>query len=277
MAKFRFFKWCRDAVSRIVLPEDRVSVEVELMDHLQDRYDYYKKLGYSEEDAEILSLNSMGNSDEIARELGLIHRPFWGRTVRITRILLIAAFFLTIFFGWCSLMENFYADPAFSSPVYEFYDPYSGEEANYQTGWGYRQFYATPDVSFSSDGYTATVTQAALWRNELRNASGVAEKTYPLYLQLTVTNPWIWSEADTFCPWIRAADSAGNQYASPYESAPGTNRILFKSYRANPWTSVHELVIWDLGSPDAQWIDLHYTRSGRNLTVRIDLTGGDTP
>lgn len=92
-----------------------------------------------------------------------------------------------------------------------------------------------------------------------------------------MTNPWIWSEADTFCPWLRAVDSAGNQYASPYESAPGTDRILFKSYRANPWTSVHELVIWDLGTPDAQWIDLHYTRSGRNLTVRIDLTGGDTP
>lgn len=66
MAKFRFFKWCRDAVSQIVLPEDRVSVEVELMDHLQDRYDYYKKLGYSEDDAEILSLNSMAGNINVS-------------------------------------------------------------------------------------------------------------------------------------------------------------------------------------------------------------------
>ena len=274
MAKFRFFKWCRAAVSRIVLPQDRVAVEMELMDHLQDRFDHFRQLGYSEEDAELLSLDSMGAPEEIAPELGRIHRPFWGRTVKVTRILLIAVFFLTIFFGWCSLMENFYANPAFSTPAYEFYDPYSREEANYQTGWGYRQFYATPGVSFSSDGYTATVTQAALWRNESRNASGVSEKTYPLYLQVTVTNPWIWSEADTFCPWLRAEDSAGNRYASPYESSPGTNRILIKSYRTNPWTSVHELVIWDLAAPDAQWIALHYDRSGRDHTVRIDLTGG---
>lgn len=275
MINFRFFKWCREAVSQIVLPQDRVAVELELMGHLEDRYDSLIQSGYSEEDAQLLTLESMGDPAEIARELGLIHRPFWGRTAKVTRIFLIAVLILTVGFGWASYMKNTYAHPAFSTPTYEFYDPYSGEEANYQTGWGYRQFYGVPDVSFSSDGYTLTVTQAALWRNELRNASGVPEETYPLYLQLTVTNPWIWSEADTFCPWLRAEDSAGNQYASPYESAPGASRIQVKSYRINPWTSVHELVIWDLAAPDAQWIDLHYDRSGRDHTVRVDLTGGN--
>ena len=69
-------------------------------------------------------------------------------------------------------------------------------------------------------------------------------------------------------------DDQGNRYAPPYESGPDTNRILVRSYRVNPWTSVHELVIWDLDAPDARWMELHYDRSGRNHTLRIDLTGG---
>lgn len=274
MAKFRFFKWCRAAVSRIVLPQDRTPVEIELMGHLEDRYDYFRSLGYSVDDAEVLSLDSMGDPEEIARELGLIHRPFWGKTARITRLLLIALLILTLFTGFASLLKHYYFRHTFSNPTYEYYDPYSGEEANYQVGYAYRQFYSQPEISFSSDGYTVTVTQAALWRNEQRNSAGVVEQSHPLYLQLTVTNPWIWSEADTICPWLRAEDSAGNRYASPYESAPGANRILVKSYRIDPWTSVHELVIWDLEAPDARWMDLHYDRSGRNYILRIDLTGG---
>ena len=123
MAKFRFLKWCRDAVSRIVLPGDRTPVEQELMGHLEDRYEYFRQQGYSTDDAEMLSLDSMGNSDEIARELGRIHRPFWGRTVKVTRILLIAIILFTFFFAFASLLKNFYFRHAFTVPVYEFYDP----------------------------------------------------------------------------------------------------------------------------------------------------------
>ena len=275
MPNFRFLKWCREAVSRIVLPGDRTPVEQELMGHLEDRYEYFREQGYNTDDAEMLSLDSMGNSDEIARELGRIHRPFWGRTAKVTRILLIAVVLFTLFFSFASLLKNFYFRHSFSVPVYEFYDPYSGEEANYQTGYAYRQFYAQPEISFSSDGYTVTVSQTALWHNKQRNSAGLIEETHPLYLQLTVTTPWIWLEADTASRWIRAEDACGNRYDSPYTSAPGTNRILIKSYRKNPWTTIHELVIWDLAAPDAQWIDLHYDRGGRNHILRIDLTGGE--
>lgn len=275
MTNFRFFKWCREAVSRIVLPRDRVAVELELMGHMEDRYESLIRAGHSEEDAQMLTLEAMGDPTEVARELGLIHRPFWGRTAKVTKYVVIGFLCLTLFSAGASCLKNFYFRPAFSTPVYEYYNPYSGEEANFRTGWAYCQFQLTPGVSFSSDGYTVTVTNAALWRNELYGTPGTPEESYPLYLQLTVTNPRIWAEADTVSRWIRAEDSSGNQYAAPNESAPGTNRIQVKSYRTNPWTSVHELVIWDLSDPDATWIDLHYDRAGRDLTVRVDLTGGN--
>ena len=59
MTNFRFLKWCRDAVSRIVLPQDRITVEQELMGHLEDGYEYFRKQGFTPDDAEMLTLDSM--------------------------------------------------------------------------------------------------------------------------------------------------------------------------------------------------------------------------
>ena len=274
MTNFRFLKWCRDAVSRIVLPRDRIMVEQELMGHLEDRYDYFREQGFTPDDAEMLSLDSMGNPQEIAPELGRIHRPFWGRTAQVTRILLIAVLCLSLFFAGASLLTNFYLRPAFSSPTYESYDPYSTTEAILKVGYANRVFYSEPKVSFRSDGYRVTVTKAALWHSGRVNAAGVSEEFYPLYLQVKVTNPRIWSEEDTVSRWLWAEDDNGNRYDAPYESVPGANSIHVRSFRTDPWTSVHELVIRDLGTSDARWIDLHYSRGNRDHTIRIHLTGG---
>lgn len=275
MTNFRFFKWCRDAVSRIVLPQDRTPVEMELMGHLEDRYDYFRSMGYSPDDAEMLSLDSMGNPNEIARELGLIHRPFWGRTAKVTKILLIGILCLTLFAFGASLLKNFYFRPAFSFPAYESYNPYTSDSAVYSAGQAQRKVYTEPDAVFASDGYKVILTKAALWQNSRRNSAGITEESHPLYVQLKVHNFRIWAEEDQVIRWLRADDSAGNQYDAPYESAPGTNRIHVKSYRVSPWTTVHELVIRDIAAPESAWVDLHYTRSGRDRTLRIDLSEGD--
>lgn len=275
MVSFRFVKWCRTAVSRIVLPRDRTGVERELMDHLEDQYEYFRQLGYGKDDAEILSLDAMGDSEVIARELGRIHRPFWGRTAKVTKILLIGILCLTLFAFGASLLKNFYFRPAFSFPTYESYHPYTSDSAVYSAGQAQRQVYTEPNAGFASDGYKVILTKAALWQNSQRNSAGITEESHPLYVQLKVHNFRIWAEEDQVIRWLRAADSAGNQYASPYESAPGTNRIHVKSYRVSPWTTVHELVIRDITAPESAWVDLHYTRSGRDRTLRIDLSEGD--
>ena len=276
MTNFRFFKWCRDAVSRIVLPRDRIMVEQELMSHLEDRYEYFRQQGYDAGDAEMLSLDSMGSAEEIARELGLIHRPFWGKTEIVFRVLLIGIACLTLFFAGASLLKNFYFRPAFSSPVYDPYDPYSAVTAVFPTGQAQRKAYASPDISFSSDGYTVVLSQAALWQNFRQNGAGITEESHPLYVQLKVHNIRIWAGADQIARWIRAEDALGNPYAAPYESSPGTNRIHVKSYRVSPWTTVHELVIPDIAAPESAWVDLHYSRSGRDCTLRIRLAEGGT-
>lgn len=39
-------------------------------------------------------------------------------------------------------------------------------------------------------------------------------------------------------------------------------------------TCIYEMELTDFLSQDAQWIDLHYDRAGRDMVLRIDLTGG---
>lgn len=274
MANFRFLKWCRQAVSRIVLMQDRITVEQELMGHLEDRYDYFTQQGYSADDAEMLSLDSMGSPEAIARELGLIHRPFWGRTARVTQILLTFALILAALTGGFSLLKNFYFRPAFSSPVYGSYHPYDDTQAFFQTGQAHRLAYTAPNVSFSSDGYTVTATKAALWHRVPYDTANAEEELHPVYIQLKIQNPRIWAGEDDISRWIWAKDNNGNQYPAIYESAPDTNHIRVKSYRISPWVSIHELEITDSSADGTNWIDLHYSRGSREHTLRIDLSGG---
>ena len=274
MTNFRFLKWCRDAVSRIVLPQDRVAVEVELMGHMEDRYDSLIRSGHSDETAQMLTLESMGDSSVIARELGLIHRPFWGRTAKVTRILLIAALCLTLFSAGASYLKNFYFRPAFSTPTYGSYNPYSDTQAFLHNGTARQEFYTAPGSSFTADGYRVTLTQAALWTGTLQSSTGSVTEETSFHMQLQVINLLIWADSDDISRWLWAEDDLGNRYAPTYESAPDTRSVRVKTYRTNPWTTIHELQLEDFVSDEAQWIDLHYDRSGRDLTLRVDLTGG---
>lgn len=274
MTNFRFLKWCRDAVSRIVLMQDRITVEQELMGHMEDRYDSLTRQGHSSETAEMLTLASMGNPEEVARELGLIHRPFWGHVVQTTHYLVIGMLCLTLLFGGLSFLKNFYFRPAFSNPSYGAYNPYTDTNASLYAGQAHRTFYSSPDCSFSEGGYTVKLTHAALWNSTVQNTVGKAEESDSLYMQLQVTNPLIWADADDISRWLWAEDDLGNRYDATYESAPNTESVRVKTYRVNPWSTVHELILNNFISRDAQWIDLHYDRAGRDYTLRVELTGG---
>lgn len=274
MTNFRFLKWCRDAVSRIVLMQDRITVERELMGHMEDRYDGLVRQGHTSDDAEMLTLTSMGNADEVARELGLIHRPFWGRAAQISRYVVIGVLCLTLVCGGLSFLKNFYFRPAFSAPVYGSYNPYTDTYASLHAGQAHRTFYTTPDCSFSEGGYTVTLTQAALWRSTAQNTSGILEEADSFYMQLRIINPLIWADADDISRWLWAEDDLGNRYDATYESAPDDESVRVKTYRSTPWSTTHELVLKHFISGNARWIDLHYDRAGRDYTLRVELTGG---
>lgn len=70
-------------------------------------------------------------------------------------------------------------------------------------------------------------------------------------------------------------DDLGNYYCASYEAAPGVPAVQSSMYHTGPLTYLHDLYLTDYTSQDAQWIELHYDRAGRDLVLRIDLTGGD--
>lgn len=245
-----FEQWCAKAVEKIRFAPDRKAVYDELFAHLEDRYDAFLAEGLSREEAEKRALDAMGSAEIIAPQLGQIHRPWLGYLYRIAKPLAVLACLWAVF-----LLTAFSV-----SHVHTLVST-----ANYQSlrEAGQGGFYSEPNVSGVCDGYRFRVTEAA-----------VSGDGGTLYLELQTTY-WPWMQQPTVLDHFWAVDSLGNYYASRaeahYDDIPkvtpggGMSTSGFSSRRL-------EVVHFD-GS--AQWVELHYDRDGRDLVLRVDLTGGD--
>ena len=74
-----------------------------------------------------------------------------------------------------------------------------------------------------------------------------------------------------------AVDSLGNVYASYANDGYTWQKALYGSVNGTGFFS-HTMELWfsNFCSQDADWIELRYDRSGRDIRLRIDLTGGDS-
>ena len=75
--------WCKTAVSQIRYGPDNEAVYRELYAHLEDSYDHFLAQGYPAERAQGLALEAMGDPEEIAPQLGAIHKPWLGYIYRL--------------------------------------------------------------------------------------------------------------------------------------------------------------------------------------------------
>lgn len=262
-----FAAWCDAAVGLILFPADREAVRRELMDHLLDHCDDLVDQGLDRETARQLALDAMGDAAEIAPQLAAIHRPFWGYFLRFTQIALaVMACAVLLCLGiraWNNAGTHY--------PATESFDPYTADAADMGYSARTRLFYAEPGVSVQSDGYTLTLTRAAVWYHKSED-----EDTF--YCQMEVFNPRPWAEHTDIGTRFHAVDSLGYVYDSDYGRIP--NRIPHVSSgmsRTGLLTSTQYIWISDYISRDAEWIEFRYQRSGRELAWRIDLTGGDGP
>lgn len=248
----RFFTWCREAVRDIKYRPDRDAVYQELLEHLEDRYEDCTAQGMSHEAAESTALRAMGDASEIAPQLAAIYRPFWAYCMVITRYLLLAVLAFLILPMWR------YVDTLhISEPIYADYHPFEDTE-------GGRIFYIEPDCSLSSDGYTFTLTKAALWPED------------HFYFQIEITNPRPWADQPNVVQWFWAEDSLGNHYHCMNNANSATDAWVYgRMYRTGWLTYTLSMNLQNYVSQDARWIDIHYDRAGRDLSLRIDLTGGD--
>ena len=244
-----FDDWCYHAVAQIRFKPDRDAVFRELKDHLEDHYDSLLCSGYAPEDAKRLALEAMGDPEEIAPQLGAIHKPWMGylyRTVKwITVPLCVWALFLLIAF------TGSHIHAVLSTANY----PALQQKAD-------GGLWLQPKVSATCDGYHFRITEAAV------NAEGDT-----LYLELQTTYwPWMQRSEMTYC--FYALDSLGNIYASREEAGyDDIPKVIQTGGYFSQGFSCENLEVIHFDS-NAQWVELRYERDGREIILRIDLTGG---
>ena len=252
MENKNIINWCQRATREIRYKPDREAVTMELYHHLEDRYDALIGKGLSPSDAEKQALESMGSAEEIAPQLAAIHSPWLGYIFQIVRSLAVIFATLAIFLAVASFgsllhtlvtTRNFDSIPA-NHPNLDYY------------------FY--PKVSTWCGGYRYQINEA-----------GYSRKDAKLYFDLEMIYiPW--NDAGNICHLIWAVDSLGNYYdcRDQAEYTDDPTRVSYAGGMGSSMIFIQNMVIMGFDC-DAQWVELHYDRDGRNLVLRIDLTGGD--
>ena len=89
--------WLRDAVKYIKFPPDRRKVQQELYEHMISRNLDFLAKGATEEEADKLVCQAMGDPEEVGKALAEVHKPFWGYFLRALRIVtVIVLLFLAV-------------------------------------------------------------------------------------------------------------------------------------------------------------------------------------
>jgi len=274
MSKWKLTQWSVHATDQIIYPPDHDAVQQELRDHLEDKFLGYTEQGLSEDEAVERTLSDMGSAKELAPILGQIHRPFWGYACAITGMILKVLLYMTMFFA-IRFLVNGYADIA---PVeYLHFDPFVAENAPITGTTRTMVDYWEPESSAFSDGYWFSIEKASQWHFQPDGTDPYLTEHDSLFFHMKVTRlPWLFpSEVPD---WLWAVDSEGNHYYCLHESPNGDDlpNVLGYPHRTGLFTYTYDMWISYLIDPEAEWIDLHYDRSGRNIILRIDLKGGET-
>ncbi len=275
--------WCKKATKSIRYRPDRQAVYGELYQHIEDRYLDFLEQGMKPENAELEALKVMGEPKEIAPMLAAIHRPFWGYMYSLCKwgffLFLLIMFYK--FIPWL-INLNIHSDHITYHTGYDYnIDVFNQRRAETDRYIYERTLYTEPKCNASSDGYTFTITRAALWQVKPRttdlSTTLSSDKSW-LYIEMEVTNPRPWAKPVNYdalsCFW--AEDSLGNHYYSTNDYYYSDLPILHgNGCQTGLFTYTYTMFTWNYVSLEAEWIDLHYGRSGKDITLRVDLTGGD--
>ena len=268
-------QWCDIAVSYIRFPPDRAPVKQELLEHMQDKYDGYVAQGLPLIEAEGRVTREMGEARDTGLLLRRIHKPYLGWVWRGTQWLLALTLVLAVWNGVQWATELNISDSAVPSYRRDVYDSTYFEYAG--GGSTSRVLYLEPNCSDRSDGYTFTVTRAAYWEGTAADSDGSGfHETNAFYFLLEVTNPRPWAGYTEAPRWFHAVDSLGNYYYAYYEGDRSTEgTVAGNGGRTGLFSYTWDMWIDNYVSQDADWLELRYDKEGRDIALRIDLTGGE--
>lgn len=244
-----FIDWCKSATSQIRYKPDREAVFGELMDHLEDHREVLIQQGMAYAEAEKMALEAMGDAKEIAPQLKAIHKPWLGRLCSVVRFTAIAASIWAVI-SWASIGISF------ASRIIEA-NNFDSLPANFAP----LDYYAHPETTDSSDGYQFQISEI-----------GYNYERGKLYYEFRISH-WPWLKRAGVYHQFWAVDSFGNIYDSVEGTHSQNPRIFSHGGSATGCIASYYMVIEEFDC-DAEWVELHYDRDGRNIVLHIDLNGG---
>ena len=207
--------------------------------------------------------------------MGEIHRPFWGYACSITGWILKVLAFMTLLLT-IRFCVNYAMD--YYSPIqYRHFDPFVAENPTITGTTREMVHYTEPAHTVYAEGYWFSIEKAAQWHYQPDGTDPWLTERDDLYFHLNVSQlPWLFPSEAPY--WLWAVDSEGNHYycMMEYFYADDLPAVVGNSHRTGLFSYTWDMWITDLIDPEAEWIDLHYDRSDRNLALRIELKGGET-
>ncbi len=287
-------RWLDTATRGIRFRPDRAAVRRELAAHLEDKQADLQRIfpDLSHQEAEARALASMGDPEELGRELAKIHRPWLGYLWAASRwaLGLSLALALVLWGGrGLSELENRHTleeinqgKVPYGEQVYEYYlagDPeadFPRQEGEVQMDTGITRTpvrWVQETHNVRAGLYTLSVTRGALWKLEGKGiqASGAQSPRYVLECELTVTGlPGLPLHPEAVYH-ISGLDSLG----STYENTGGGHStaqpyILAMELTGQGLEQRYRLSLWEV-SPQAEWFRLEYSWGGVDWNLTVPL------
>ena len=271
---YNFISWCKAATGEIRYGPDRKKVYLELMTHLVDRRQQLMEEGATQEDASEKALEAMGSAEDLAPQLAAIHKPFWGYTLRAC-VFVLAALLIVAFFP----IRNYFLSREYDKTAHQSFMAYSADTYGEDSGKILHHI-SQPNVSFSSDGSTFTITDAVVY-TMTSQTTGEPVTTLGFLVEQRSLLPWLEHQGYQgvlscfpITSWFYAVDNLGRRYDSLYERSEDAGYINTYSIRDGAFSCTIDCRISGFQLDGAQWVDICYERDGRSYTMRIQLTGG---
>lgn len=274
--------WAFKACAHIRFKPDRAAVEEELLAHLEDKAEaILREKDLTVYEAEQQALASMGDPDEVGRQLAAVHKPWLGYLWLWSRRVLVVCIVAVIWAAWGFSERTGFGE---SAPRW------------WQDSFGYNEdlehytiMELSPECRDRSGGYTFTVPAAAVQSNKAfvsrEEYEGevyeyAVEENTALHLTVRATSLLPSTEGCAAFGDFYAVDDLGNYYWSSNDPEVIYTWQTLRSLRGNfhatgLWTSEYEAFIASV-DPAASWVELRYDRDGRDVRLRIDLTGGES-
>lgn len=249
--------WVSNATRLIRFGPDREAAAKELTEHIEDKTLDLQRIfpTMTEREAMQRAMDQMGDAEEIAHELGKIHKPWLGYLWRASQVLVWSALILSVL-GMVGLdMSDCAGRLYYAAKDWMEYSRDVSEIFGEHVPDGDRRlalYY--PNAEKRLGACTISVPRAARYQPEGEEAA--------LYLEMCFDYDFPAHRNDIIYYFLWAEDDLGNRYME--------NGHKFEAEKHSGLTKVYRCLILDVPE-EAKWIEFHYEyRPG--LELRVDLT-----